>query len=246
MESGFIRPFVLEEPVEPESEIVNPHTVLIISDDAAFSRQLSHCWQKQRAVPAFTTLRSDLAHDFDADAFDLAIVAAMGKEASKRVWKELDRSGNPVIALLPVGQTAEFAPSEFLRILTLPQHEGWVDAVVLLAAEVLRRAEAVRRAERAEHINALLKCHATLGQYVIDMRHTMNNALTSVLGNAELLLLEPGMFSASVRAQIDTIRNMALRLHEILQRFSSLEKELTFAERQAVKESRIHAPAVGQ
>jgi hypothetical protein len=53
-----------------------------------------------------------------------------------------------------------------------------------------------------------------------------------------LLLLEPGAFSAGVRSQIDTIRNMALRMHEILQRFSSLEKELTFVEQQEVKEQK--------
>jgi hypothetical protein len=35
---------------------------------------------------------------------------------------------------------------------------------------------------------------------------------------------------ASERAQVTTIRNMGLRMHEILQRFSSLEKELTVAE----------------
>ena len=87
-------------------------------------------------------------------------------------------------------------------------------------------------------VSALLKCHATLGQYVIEMRHSLNNALTSVLGNSELLLLEPGAFSAGVRSQIDTIRNMALRMHEVLQRFSSLEKELTFVEQQAVKEQK--------
>jgi signal transduction histidine kinase len=101
---------------------------------------------------------------------------------------------------------------------------------------MLRRIDAVRRADHAEQASALLQCHATLGQYVIDMRHSLNNALTGVLGNSELLLLEPGTFSAGVRSQIDTIRNMALRMHEILQRFSSLEKELTFIEQQAVKE----------
>jgi signal transduction histidine kinase len=120
--------------------------------------------------------------------------------------------------------------------------------LLLLALEVLRRVDAVNRAQRAERVNALLKCHATLGQYIIEMRHTINNALTSVLGNAELLLLEPGTFSAGVRSQIDTIRNMALRMHEILQRFSSLEKEMMFVEKQAAKEQRtqIQAAAVGQ
>jgi hypothetical protein len=51
-----------------------------------------------------------------------------------------------------------------------------------------------------------------------------------------LMLLEPGTFSAGVRSQIDTIRNMALRMHEILQRFSSLEKELTFVAQEATRE----------
>ena len=68
------------------------------------------------------------------------------------------------------------------------------------------------------------------------MRHSINNALTSVLGNSELLLLEPGTLAAEARSQIDTIRHMALRMHEILQRFSSLEKEMTVVQSQADKE----------
>jgi hypothetical protein len=46
------------------------------------------------------------------------------------------------------------------------------------------------------------------------------------LGNSDLLLLEPGSFSAQTRAQMETIRNMSLRIHEIMLRFSSLEKEM--------------------
>ena len=34
-------------------------------------------------------------------------------------------------------------------------------------------------------------------------------------------------------AQIETIRNMALRIHEIMQRFSSLEKEMNVVAQQA-------------
>src|SRR5262249_18646466 len=108
---------------------------------------------------------------------------------------------------------------------------------------VLRRLQALARAERAEQTCQSLRSQATLGQYMIDMRHTVNNALTSVLGNAELLLLEPGAFSAGVRSQIDTIRNMALRMHEILQRFSSLEKELMFAGEQPAKQQASHSAA---
>ena len=72
---------------------------------------------------------------------------------------------------------------------------------------------------------------------MIEMRHNLNNALTSVLGNSDLLLLEPGSFSAPTRAQIETIRNMTLRIHEIMQRFSSLEKEMNVVAQQAVQDS---------
>lgn len=72
---------------------------------------------------------------------------------------------------------------------------------------------------------------------MLDMRHSLNNALTSVLGNSELLLLEPGSLSANARAQIETIRNMALRMNEVLQRFSSLEKELHVVEKERISDS---------
>lgn len=234
--------------MEPETSTVDQHTVLIVSDDAEFSRQISGRWQSARAVPAFTLLGSDLSRVCDRDAFDLAVVGSIPPAALSQALRVLDPSRKPVILLSDQSHSAQSLRREFSRLLVLGQHQGWPDTIVLLATEVLGRADAVNRADRAERVNAILKCHATLGQYIIEMRHTLNNALTSVLGNAELLLLEPGAFSAGVRSQIDTIRNMALRMHEILQRFSSLEKEMTFAEKQAVKEqaTKTQAAAVGQ
>jgi signal transduction histidine kinase len=69
-----------------------------------------------------------------------------------------------------------------------------------------------------------------LGRYMMDMKHSVNNALTSLLGNAELLLLEPGELSAQSLAQLKTIHTMALRINEIVQRFSSLASEMREAE----------------
>ena len=77
-----------------------------------------------------------------------------------------------------------------------------------------------------------------LGRYMLEMRHTLNNALTSMLGNSELLLAEPGALSAISREQLETVRNMAIRMNEIFQRFSSLETELRYVERQAVQKAR--------
>jgi len=121
----------------------------------------------------------------------------------------------------------------------------WRGHAVLAAGEAVRRSVAEARARAAEEHCSALQRQAMLGSYMLDMRHTLNNTLTSVLGNSELLLLEPGSLSAGARSQIETIRNMSLRMHEILQRFSSLEKELTVVDRQAEKESgaKSHAAA---
>ena len=221
-------------------------TVLIVADDAEFPRQVSARWQSERNVPAFTVLGLGSGHRLDAMTFDLAIVGPASHGSQQAALRALGAATNPVIVVIEEAHIIPALRREFSRAVAVHRHGGWTDTVVLLGVEVLRRVEAVSRAERAEQVSALTKCHATLGQYVIDMRHALNNALTSVLGNAELLLLEPGTFSAEVISQIDTIRNMALRMHEVLQRFSSLEKELMFAEEQSAKEQRIQAAAVGQ
>jgi signal transduction histidine kinase len=211
-----------------------------------FPRQVSARWQSERNVPAFTVVGNGLRHSLDAMTFDLAIIDPGKGDAWRPALHALETGGNPVIVVMDEAHTIPGVRREFPRAVAVHRYGGWTDTVVLLGIEVLRRVDAVNRAERAEQVSALLRCHATLGQYVIEMRHTLNNALTSVLGNAELLTLEPGAFSAGVLSQIDTIRNMALRMHEVLQRFSSLEKELTFAEQQLVKEQRAHAAAAGQ
>jgi hypothetical protein len=54
-----------------------------------------------------------------------------------------------------------------------------------------------------------------------------------VLGNAELLLMEPESFSPEIRDQLQTIHSMSLRIHEILMRFSSIEIELGLARRES-------------
>jgi signal transduction histidine kinase len=123
-------------------------------------------------------------------------------------------------------------------VVVIRQHEGWMESLVLVARVALQHQQALTRAHRAEISNAALQRQAALGRYMLEMRHSMNNALTSVLGNSELLLLDPGCLPANAGSQIETIRNMSLRMHEILQRFSSLEKELNVLEKQAEQDKR--------
>jgi signal transduction histidine kinase len=206
-------------------------TVVVIADDAEFPRQVAARWQAERRMPNFTVLRSDICARGTGDAFELAIVGPVRTELLARILGTLTPAP-PVILIADDATAAQRVRSEFPRVLVLRQHEGWLDTLMLLAGELLRRVEAQGRAARAEAEQAAMKRNALLGQFVLEMRHNLNNALTSVLGNSELLLLAPGAMGATERAQVATIRNMGVRMHEILQRFSSLEKELTIAETQ--------------
>ena len=208
-------------------------TVLIISDDAEFSREVTSRWQSERSVPGFTLMSSDIRLAFDPEDFQLAIAGRIRTQALSVVLEAMDAAGKRVIFISEDLSTLQIVRDRWPKILALRQQEGWLDALMLVASESLFRARAEARVHRAEHANATAEIQATLGRYMLEMRHTFNNALTSVLGNSELLLLEAGSLSAEARSQLATIRNMSLRMHEILQRFSSLEKELCLAEKQA-------------
>jgi signal transduction histidine kinase len=220
-------------------------TVLVVSDDAEFSASLTARWHSERNPPAFTLMTGDLCQDLDPEAFDAAIVGSVGREVLSHVLKALESAEKPVLLVCDESKTFRAVREAHPRLMVLRQHEGWLEAQVLIVSEALRRSEAVARMQRAERVNTQLQHQATLGGYMLEMRHNLSNALTSVLGNSELLLLEPGSLSASARSQIETIRNMALRMHEILQRFSSLHTELRVVERQAEKEDQGRVRAAG-
>lgn len=218
--------------------------VLILANDPEFARSVMARWQTERAVPAFTMMSGDVWNQAAAASYDVAILGAIEGEEFLAMVSELEKTGRPVIAICRDSASAQAIRETAARALVMTQHEGWLDALVLVGGEVLRRVEAVARARQAEHNAAAVQMNATLGRYMLEMRHSLNNALTSVLGNSELLLLEPGALSAPVREQIDVIRSMALRMHEILQRFSSLETELRFAQKaqdEGVKTIRVAA-----
>jgi signal transduction histidine kinase len=196
-------------------------------------------WQGERNPPAFTLMSGDICRDLDADGFDLAIVGAVRTDVLPAVFKALDPAGNPVLFVDNEKQSPQKTRQVQARVSFLQQQEGWLDALVLVTAEMLRHGQTLARAQRAEESVKLLERQAALGRYMLDVRHTLNNTLTSVLGNSELLLLEPGSLSVASRSQIETIRNMAVRMHEILQRFSSIEKEFNAVEQQAENEARI-------
>jgi len=188
-------------------------TVLIISDDAEFARTITSRWQAERTVPLFTLMSGDLCPGINPASFDLAIVGEVRPGVLPSVLTILEASGRPVIFVPSDAQAAYTVRETHTRTLVLRQHEAWIDALMLIAGEVLRALNALQRAHSAEAAMVRDAAQATLGRYMLDMRHNLNDALTSVLGNSELLLAQPGTLSASAREQIETIRNMSVRIH---------------------------------
>lgn len=218
---------------------VNQLTVLIFTDDREFAHTLMARWQTERVVPKFVISNEAAWADDSRVAYDLAIVGPLASEAPVDALKSIDPQTRPALYVASRAAQAQAVRVAHPRVLVLNDHEGWVNACVLLAGEALRRVDATQRAKRAEQSISAAQKHAILGRYMLDMRHSLNNALTSIMGNSELLLLEPGKLTADVREQVETIHSMSMRVHEILQRFTSLETEMQFADRVSQREMNV-------
>jgi signal transduction histidine kinase len=231
----------------PGSEFSLRHAnVVILTDETEFARLLTACWQAERHAPGVTVLDSDLWQEQEARAHDLIVVGPLREGKLTGVLGSLDPS-TAVILCVP-GDSREFGQlrTKYPRLLHVPLREDWAQTLLLVAGESLRRAEALRIARQAEKSAAKNENHATLGRYILDMKHSVNNALTSMLGNAELLLLEPGQLSTQSLAQIKTIHSMALRINEIMQRFSSLASEMQEAENASQAETEESGSPISQ
>ncbi|HEY6302309.1 MAG TPA: hypothetical protein VIX14_04525 [Terriglobales bacterium] len=228
----------------------NRQTVLILASDPAFSREITAHWpqdpQRRSAGPEFIMLDEGFSRDLLGSHYDLAIADAssVGKKSSGNK----NDSNNSRITVLKESLVAVGKPAILIHsdpslgfynlhgaVLELRREPGfWAALAGLVGREILRRGHAESRAREAEKLCAAAQTEATLGRYMVEMRTNVNNVLTTVLGNAELLAIEPGL-PATVLVQADAIRNMALRLHEVFQRFSSIEKELGVAARESKK-----------
>jgi signal transduction histidine kinase len=204
--------------------------VVILTDETEFARLLTACWQTERHAPGVTVLTSDLWREQQAPARDLVVVGPVREGRLTSVLRSLDPTTAVILCVPADSKELGQLRAKYPRLVHVPLREDWAQTLLLVAGESLRRAEAVRLARQAERTAAKNENHATLGRYMLDMKHSMNNALTSMLGNAELLLLEPGQLSTQSLAQIKTIHSMAMRIHEIMSRFSSLASEMTEAE----------------
>lgn len=209
-------------------EIVSQQAkVLIVTDDAALPPALLKRWQLEARVPAFLVKSSA---DALPDDWNLAILGPMNTVCRSRLLSVLP-AGRPVLCLLAQGSIGKLR-GQFPRVafLTLGRRKAAgmeIDAVALLAGEMLLRADLAQQLERLQNAEGASQRDVAVGRLMQQVRHNLNNALTSVLGNAELLLLES--LPAGTRDRISNIHAGALQLHEIMRRMAQMESQIKFS-----------------
>jgi signal transduction histidine kinase len=214
--------------------------VIIISDEQEFSLAITARWLVERNVPALSVKGRDSCSQIHKENFDLAIVGGFQPELLSPVLESLRATGKPVIHVSCLNGHSPKLPG----VVSLPEILAWPELLITVATQILERNRAAADLSRVLEANSQLEHQAALGRYMLEVRHNLNNALTSVLGNSELILLDPEDLSPTLRPQIETIRNMTMRMNEIMQRFSSLQKEMQLVEQQSWKSAKSAAAGV--
>ena len=201
-------------------------TVAIISEEPEFSTAATRRWLNEPNVPSFILLETSSCSRLRGGGFDLAVIGGISPESISRVLEIIEPARKPVIQVSRSNGDSRQASN----MVSLPEIQQWPDLLVTLGTQVLARERACAELTRLMESSAHIEQQATLGRYMLEMRHNLNNALTSILGNSELILFDQTQLGPTTRAQVETIRNMGMRMNEILQRFSSLQKEMELIE----------------
>ena len=213
--------------------------ILVVSSDREFVDALAQSWQRLRYSPEFMVASADAAAAFTRSAVvvtdDLAALPQL--------------AAGVVLAIAVTDEAATPEAGGKLRVVRIARGilgnsvanhgagSGWAEYAAALAQETVLRLDAQAQAAEVKQRVRELERFAALGRFIVEARHGLGNALTGVLGHSELLLLEDEGMRGEVRAQLETIHSMSLKMHETFHRLSSLEMELRVAERQAERET---------
>ncbi|HEV2289606.1 MAG TPA: hypothetical protein VGR81_11695 [Candidatus Acidoferrales bacterium] len=212
--------------------------VLVLTDDPEFAHAVAARWRADHRLPAraITQVSSDVGEAAMFEDYRFAILGPVREGALEPLLRGLESAGVEACICSDANDKDSFyrMHSEALHI---QLRDGWLDTLMLVSKEVLRRLDADARARQAERAAATRGTEATLGRYMLEMSHIVSDTLTSLVGNADLLLLAAEPVTKQGCEQIRTIRAMGLRLSQIMERFSSLASEIGAAEKQSQDET---------
>jgi signal transduction histidine kinase len=211
-------------------------TILLVSDDAAFcatARKELERRQSSRRVAAVSTV--DAARDVIVHAAPTLILleeSAIVPESRDAV--ELRSPGQRMESI--ISALAEYAP---VIVVASAIHEHDLSALVAagLADFVMRSASCLsvaidlveerlrQSADEPIGMPLLLRDATNQEAFGETLRHELNNPLTGILGNAELLLAEvrrknDGQLPNGGQQRLETIAALAVRLRETVRRLS--------------------------
>jgi signal transduction histidine kinase len=203
--------------------------VFVVSDDRAFVDAIEQSWQQSRYSPKFTVVGTGEGVEFGRKAVVLTDSLSALAGLTDGVVLAIAITGDDVAVN---GPELEMPEAEgCLRVVRIPRRAGWAGHAAALAQETMLRLESQAQAADAKQRLREAERFAALGRFIAEARHGLGNALTGVLGHSELLLLDSGKpLQGETRAQVETIRQMSLKIHETFQRLSSLDVELRLAE----------------
>jgi signal transduction histidine kinase len=118
----------------------------------------------------------------------------------------------PVVVLASPSCQAELAPLIATASVDFVARTG---SYVPVVAALLGRQ--IREAERREISFSEVDLPTDFGEL---LRHEVNNPLTGILGNAEILLARRDRLPAAVAQRLETIADLAVRLRETIRRLS--------------------------
>jgi hypothetical protein len=210
---------------------MNPGQILIISDDSKFVEALTAYWQAERDSSSITAVSMEVSRQASPAGYEMVVLGPLRQGASQYPLPVLP--SDSLVCAVGELESLKGIRARHAHWLLLPEYPGWTKILFSLAREARCRALAEARAREAELTNLSEKRFGVLGKSLLEARPGMINALTSLLGNADLLLLSDEQLPEGCREHIRTIHQMALRLNEVVQRLTSLENELELSERKS-------------
>lgn len=213
---------------------VTEQTILLISDDAELWTAVHREFEAKEQAPRVTTVSTlEAARRILQDADPTVILV----EECALLAESENRPGDQPLLNSVVSALAAHAPvvvigaAENQRALASLVAAGAADFVADGDRERPLALQCVeRRLQRAKQLSAKAKEFVTVdeaadgGAFGEILRHELNNPLTGILGNAELLLAEVqrknGQLPQHGQQRLETIAALAVRLRETVRRLS--------------------------